>query len=128
MAAPAPTPVLDNCYLHYTSREGAQGIAASGLMRPGRSGYVYLTKDLYAFGADAANRLSIINKPAELACLIDGDTLPQKPSPPPEGPIAEPIRDDEGNLVREGGGSQFVMSASLSVPKDKELWLGLLQP
>lgn len=95
MTALTPTPVLSNYYLHYTSHLGAQNIVAAGCIRPARSGRIYLTKDLYLLGADAAEKLSILNKPVELACLIHDESLSFL-----EGPFPiEPIRDDSGKLA-----------------------------
>lgn len=115
-----PVPTVGNYYLHYTSREGAQGVISAGVIRPGRSGRVYLTQDLYAFGSDAANALSIVNKPVELACLVNIGN--------PSGPYpVEPIRDEQG-VIREAGGTEYYTDASITVSQDKDRWLSLLEP
>lgn len=119
-----PTPSLANYYLHYTSREGAHGIIAAGLIATGRSGKIYLTDRVYTFGADAADALSLMNKAVELACLIQGDGVGRL-----EGPFTvEPIRDGAGNLIRSGGGVEYYSFTPIPVGREKERWLGLLQP
>lgn len=122
MPALTPTPLLANYYLHYAPREGTQNILAAGEIKPGRSGRVYLTSDLYPFGCDAADKLSIVNKPVELACLIEDALVVE-----PEGPSpVEPIRDGSGDLIRAGGGTEYYVTVPITVSRDKERWVGLL--
>jgi hypothetical protein len=122
-----PTPRVANYFLHYTSREGAQGIAAVGYVVPGRSGIVWLTKDLYTFGADAADRLGIVNKPVEVAFLVS-------PSPSAVvGPfVVEPVREPGGRLdvnpIRRGLGTEYRIMSSVAVPREKEARLVLGEP
>jgi len=122
----ARIPEIDSgYYLHYTSREGAQSISITSLIRPGRSGRIYLTRDVYTHGVDAANGLSIVNKPVELACFVDLNGAALAISPPS---LVEPIRDDEGNILRHGGGTEFFVTAQIIVAQGKESWLALYQP
>jgi hypothetical protein len=54
-------------YYYYTSRQGAQDIISAGLIIPGPSGRIYLSSKLYVIGYQAANELSILNKPVEIS-------------------------------------------------------------
>ena len=121
MPALTPTALLTNYYLHYTPREGAQNIISAGAIKPGRSGRVYLTRDFDPFGSDAADKLSIVNKPVELACLIQEDLLADLEGPSP----VESIRDGNGDLLRGGGGSEYYVTSTISVSRDKEHWVNL---
>ena len=121
----ARIPEISGHYLHYTSREGAQSISITRLIRPGRSGRIYLTKEIYAHGVDAANGLSIVNKPVELACFVDLNGVALEISPPS---LVEPIRDDEGNILRHGGGAEFFVTDQITVARGKESWLALSPP
>ena len=124
MPALTPTALLTNYYLHYTPREGAQNIISAGAIKPGRSGRVYLTKEFYPFGCDAADKLSIVNKPVELACLIEEALV----APSEQPSLVEPIRDGSGDLIRAGGGTEYYVTAPITVSRDKERWVGLLEP
>ena len=117
----ATVPQLENCYLHYTSREAAQGIVATGIMRPGRSGRVYLTRTLYTVGAQAVDQLSITGKPVEVALFISVDQVPSTVGPLP----VEPLQDAEGNPLRNGGGVEFTVERPIRAPRDPGTWLTL---
>jgi hypothetical protein len=97
------------CY-HYTSRLAAQNIISMRKLRPGDSGLIWLTPDIYGTGATAANRLAIINKAVEVCLIIptsliaDADRVTR----------VAPILDDQG-IVRDGMGLQFTISDELDV-------------
>jgi hypothetical protein len=123
MPALDPTPRLANYFLHYTSREGAQGICALGEIRPGPSGRIYLTFDLYPFGTDAADRLAILGKPAEVAVLIS------PPTSSPAGPaLIHPVRGRDGTFLRRGGGTEYYVLDPVPVVWDKGAWFMLNEP
>ena len=118
-----PAPRLANYFLHYTSREGAQGISAQGEIRPGPSGRIYLTHDLYPFGADAADRLGIIGKPVEIAVLIS------RPTSAVDGPeLIHPVRGHDGTLLRRGGGTEYYVLDPVPVVWDKGAWFVPSEP
>ncbi len=112
---------MPNFLFHYTSCESVQSISASGYLRPGQSGKLYLTEDLYTAGAEAANRLAITGKPVEVVGVVP----------------RERVVGDEGSeyvrsvrlgraLLREGGGrepwvSQVIQSGAIR-------WLELSAP
>lgn len=91
---------------HYTSREGAQSIRASGSIFPGARGKVFLSPDLYAAGVEAAMKLAITGKPVEMVVVL----------PAPD--IVVTVEKVDGiNLadrwLRPGGGSQIVFDSQV---------------
>ncbi|GEM_PF-3611770 len=84
-----------------------------------------MTRDVYTYGVDAANGLSIVNKPVELACMVDLDEGALEISPP--SPV-EAIRDEEGNILRYGGGVEFFVNVAVTISQGKEPWLILSAP
>lgn len=126
MPVPSPTPRISQYLLHYTSREGAQNIIASGRLAPGPSGQLYFTDDLYLFGVDAAERLSIIRKPVELAVLVSWNDLPREELRDPRP--AEPLQGPDGDYIRPGGGSEYYLSRPVPISREMESWLVLQVP
>ena len=112
-------------YLHYTSRESAQQISASGKLQPRRPGQrLYLSEDFYNRGADAVRNLGIWGKPVELACVVpaidvDGNVWLS------ERGLADPaIWDEQRN--RTGGGSQYYTYDEIDI--SRATWLELFAP
>lgn len=96
---------------HYTNRRGAQEIAISGEVRPGTTGVLYVTPDLYDSGAAAADMLGITGKTVEVvlgSARWDAarDVRVQ---------VALPVRDG-GWVVRSGGGGEVRVREPL--PRD----------
>ena len=118
MAEPAK---VTGCYLHYTSRQAAQAILAAGYIQPGTSGKIYVTDDLYVTGAEAANRLSIVNKPVEGVLLVPteevGTALPAS---------VEELYDGNGELLTQGGGVEYEVETLIHVKSPA--WLDLSRP
>ena len=78
-------------YFHYTSRQRAQEIMSVDRIDAGPSGKIYLATELYVTGAAAADALSIIGKPAEVAIMIaDNPTIPNLTQPSLVGPVIAP--------------------------------------
>ena len=113
----------DHVLYHYSSREGCQGIIATGEIRPGPSGAVYFTDEVFTQGALAADRLSIVGKPVDLrsspiAGSLGGLSI--------EGPYpVHPIRDYRGRLLRKGGGREYLIRREVPSPRD---WVALDWP
>lgn len=118
-----PTPQLENYFLHYTSRSAAQSIILERHLTPGRSGRIFLTRDLYTFGTDASDRLAVTSKCLELALLVTlGDAVLVGPS------IVEPIMNSRGEYWCGGQGIEYSTSQPVSVSFNKEAWLVLNEP
>jgi hypothetical protein len=109
-------------YYHYTSRQSAQDIISAGLIIPGPSGRIYLTEKLYVIGYEAANELSILNRPIEMACEIP-DSLVAGPMPPRR---VRPLRDSSGNIIRRGGGLE--VSTTQAIDARRLQWISLREP
>jgi S1-C subfamily serine protease len=60
----------DIVYYHYTSRLAAQDIISMGLLQLNANGVLFLTPDVYQYGAEAANRLAIEGKPVDVRVEI----------------------------------------------------------
>lgn len=115
-------------YFHYTSRAHAQQIWIGGELRPGASGVLYLTPDLYDKGYQAAESLAIRGKPVEVALAFEDDHV-QKSCRNGEdlSPTrVEPIREG-GRLVRVGGGAECFMKSTLPLTTEVML-LSLREP
>jgi hypothetical protein len=107
-------------YYHYTSRQSAQDIACGGQLKPGRSGSVYLTPQVYASGIDAADYLAIMGKPVEIGVEVDIQGL-GSPSP------AHQLRDASGAITRRGGGLEIKVSSTLPISNPAK-WMSLIEP
>lgn len=99
-------------YYHYTSRQGAQGIVASGRILPSPGGYVFLSPELYDAGARAADALSIQGKPVEFVIVLPVDQT-QILS---DRILVSEIRDGYGRVIRRGQGWQVTAPGDLPVP------------
>ncbi len=106
---------------HYTSRQFAQDINCSLIMRPGPSGIIYLTPETYDSGTGAACALGIIGKPVEFRCEVNTQQRLDGPA------IVRPIRDANGNLIREGGGIEYWTTQEITVTDPPE-WTVLNSP
>lgn len=110
---------------HYTSRQAAQGIICTGIINPGTSGRVYLSSELYATGAAAANALGIISKPVEIAFEIPDN-------PPPAGlsvPFrASPVVGPYGNVIRRGGAPESYTTNAVTILPNESKWLSIREP
>jgi hypothetical protein len=108
---------------HYTTRAGAQAIKIEGVLRPGASGWVYLTPDAYDTGWIAAQRLAthpdhprevvfaIERESIERACSLAGETTAL------EAELVEPLYLD-GRLMRGGGGAEVKIATSVPIPRE----------
>lgn len=67
-------------FYHYTSRLSAQDIISTGLLQLNSNRVIFLTPDVYDYGAEAANRLAIEGKPVEVRVVIPVHLL-SNPSP-----------------------------------------------
>jgi hypothetical protein len=112
-------------YYHYTSRQAAQEIICTGIINPGKAGRVYLSSELYATGAAAADALGIVSKPVEIAFEISSD-------PPPAGlslPFqASPVLGPFGNVIRRGGASETYTTNAVTILQDESKWLSIREP
>jgi hypothetical protein len=90
---------------HYTSRQNAQVISNDGELRPGASGGVYVSPDLYDRGAEALDRLAIPHTSPEMVFIwfadyavlaVDEDDVSE----------VEQYR-QEGRITRRGGGTEI---------------------
>lgn len=109
------TEVVDVFY-HYTSRQGAQDIISTGLLQLNANGALYLTPDVYEYGAEAANRLAIEGKPVEGRLAIPVHLLN---APSPITWVLETAR-------RQGLGRELTVSHPISVAG--LTWTALLWP
>ena len=96
------------CY-HYTSRYAAQNIISTGRLSPSAGGVVFLTPDLYRSGAEAANRLAIIGKPAEVRLEIPLNRLAAM------SPLTSVQIYTQFGLFREGQGHEFTVDRPIDV-------------
>lgn len=96
---------------HYTNRRGAQEIAISGEVRPGATGVLYVTPDLYDSGAAAADKLGITGKAVEVVL----GSASWDAARDVRIRVAMPVRDG-GRVVRSGGGGEVLVRESL--PRD----------
>jgi hypothetical protein len=111
-------------YYHYTSRQFAQNIGCTGQLKPGRNGFVYLTPQLYASGIEAADKLSITNKPVEIGVEVDIGISRLSPTPPTPVP---PIRDSSGAFIRRGGGMEVMVNSPVHIGNPPK-WISLIEP
>ncbi|HXF50905.1 MAG TPA: hypothetical protein VNM43_04415 [Dehalococcoidia bacterium] len=112
---------MPDYFFHYTSRQAAQDIIGSGYLMPGPRGKLYLTEALYTSGAEAANRLAITNKAAEVVGMIPRAVVGGARPPTAVRPLWE-----GGTLTREGGGMELWVSHP--VPAGAIQWLELSVP
>jgi hypothetical protein len=116
-------------YFHYTSDVAAQMIIAAGQLVPGAAGVVYITDEVYAMGADAANALAIpmvgpevatavgvlpLTKPVTLVCVIPHTRVPGIAAAPvaPALPYRDPRN---GQVLYWGGGREFRYPQSINI-------------
>jgi len=111
-------------HFHYTSRQAAQGITASGGLIPGPGGVIYVSPDLYSTGSEVTDRLAIAGKPVEIVGLIPDAALPQ-PLPPSRVvlPLHHPVT---GVIERHGGGAELRIPGPVHLPQ--WWWLGVAPP
>ena len=95
------------CY-HYTSRFAAQSIISTGTLSAGRLGKTWLTPDLYANGADAANCLEIADKVVEVRVRIPAHLVN---SPSSTSRVLEVVFG--GVVVRHGLGNEFTTPVNI---------------
>jgi hypothetical protein len=72
---------------------------------------VFLTRDDYSAGAEAANRLAITGKPVEVRLEIPLDRIPVSW----KERRVKPVLDPEGEVEREGFGTEFQVNRDLDV-------------
>lgn len=108
------------CY-HYTSRQGAQDIVSSGMIKLGRTGVIWLTPTAYALGQEAANRLGIVGKPVEMMVEIPVSMLIGATALSTARAVAQ------GNqMVRQGLGWEFIVRHTINIAGLR--WLPLAWP
>jgi len=112
-------------YYHCTSRLAAQDIICTALINPGKSGRIYLSTEIYATGAAAADALGITTKPVEIAFEI-----PDNPPPPGlSAPFqATPVIGPYGNVIRRGGGAEVYITSPVRVSDNEAKWLSIREP
>lgn len=108
------------CY-HYTSRQGAQDIISTGILKLGRTGVIWLTPTLYALGQEAANRLGIIGKPVELLVEIPVTMLINPATLSPVRAVVQP-----NQMIRQGLGWEFVVRHTINIGGLR--WIALAWP
>jgi hypothetical protein len=108
-------------YYHYTSRQFAQDIGCTGQLKPGQSGFVYLTVQVYASGIDAADKLALTGKPIEIGIEVD---IPGAGLSPTRVP---PIRDPSGAFLRKGGGTELRVPWPVPIGNPPR-WILLAEP
>ena len=116
-------------YFHYTSRIAAQLIIAAGELLPGSDGFVYLTDDPIATGAEAANTLGIpvigplihtrlgemyLSKPVEVVCEIPSERLAATIRLLQEA-AAEYTEFATGRLLYSGKGHQYRYPGTINI-------------
>lgn len=125
-------------YFHYTSRVAAQLIIAADQLSPGAGGAVYLTDEVYATGAEAAQQLAIpvtgpvavtlsgtvlLTKPVEVVCLIPAARIPD--IAPGQAEDVDALRDPRTKeVIYLGGGRQFRYPRPIDVAGLRWLPLG----
>ena len=108
-------------YFHHTSREAAQGIICCGELRPGLSGYIYLTPTAYVDGYIAANELSITGKAVEFRLEIDHARVGKAAR------RVRPLRDSLGRITRRGGGLELTCAYNIKITNPGK-WHPLSEP
>lgn len=115
-------------FFHYTSHAHVQAMRRSGRMRPGVSGKVFLTPDLYDQGCVAADRLSTDHAvPRQMLVAFDQEAIENL-----DGVtelmigLVEPIYLGDA-LYTTGGGHEVTISAEVPVT-DVTLVLRLRDP
>jgi hypothetical protein len=107
-------------YYHYTSRQFAQDIGCTGVLKPGLSGFVYLSPHAYTSGIVAADELSLIGKPIEIGIEIHMHvSSPQS--------FVGPLRDPSGGIIRKGGGTEVTVSNPIPIGNPVN-WITLSEP
>lgn len=107
-------------YYHYTSRELAQEISISGVIRPSSDGYVYLTDVLYRIGWQATDRLALPSTTAEVAIPVQTDRAVW------HSVVPAWFRGQE--LIRRGGGQQWVVDRPIPIAPYPWTWIELEAP
>lgn len=108
-------------YYHHTSREAAQNVICCGELRPGLSGYVYLTPTAYVDGYLAASELAITGKPVELRLEIDHAKVSKGARK------VRPLRDGLGRITRRGGGLELTCAYNIKIANPGR-WHSLSEP
>lgn len=108
-------------YFHYTSAVAAQMIVAAGQLTPSAGGVVYITDEVYATGAEAANHLGIpvvgpevstntgvfpLTKPVVMVCAIPAPRVPAIAAAL-IGPALQYRDRSTGQVIYWGGGGEF---------------------
>ena len=110
-------------YYHYTSRHAAQNVICGdpSLIRPGRSGKVFLSPIRYQYGHEAAGELGIEN-PVEMVCQIPESVV----SVLSEATRVERIINADGTVIRRGRG--WEVNCMAPIPAAKCPWSQVLDP
>jgi hypothetical protein len=111
-------------YYHYTSRSAAQSIIATGIIKPGSDGFVYLAAEVYATGAAAADALGIDNV-VEIAFEISDRPPPRGLSSPFQ---ALPVFGPHGEILRRGGGTEVKTANPVTISTNEAKWLTIREP
>lgn len=106
---------------HYTSRSLAQEIAISKRLKPGSGGRLYLTREHYQQGHEAAARLSIL-KTVEMVCCVLNDQV----NGLSQEQHVDPIIGQDGDEIRPGCGTE--MWTTQEVPLNGNASWILLEP
>ena len=130
---------MPDYYFHYTSLVAAQMVVSSGQLLPGR-GFIYLSDELYASGAKAAQLLGIppsgpavttglgvaqLTKAVDLVCCIPAGRLGPAYLQGPES--ADDFRDHATlAVIYSGGGRQYKYSRPISVVG--LTWVAMVRP
>lgn len=120
-------------FFHYTTRDAAQHIAAAGFIRPGPSGRVWLTWDIFSHGHQARQALALNRGPIDVLFAIDTETVRQvamaygDPKDHLQPSAVRPIRlGGAGQLMLSGGGAEVTVGGP--VPVNPIRVLGLSAP
>lgn len=107
---------------YYASRQFTQDSCCCGVLRPGPSGVVYLSRYRAITGVEAVGTLSL-NSPIEFRCEIKVE-----PSELLRGPFpVQQIYSIDGFLVRPGGGFEFTYEGTIEIGRSPQ-WTALRPP
>ena len=111
-------------YYHYTSRQAAQDILCQNLIKLNDYGLIYLTTIRYEVGHEAANALSIADKPVVIGFEIPLDRVEAPSDPTPVNPL--PDANDPTLYRRRGGGIEVTTSSPIHA--NQLHWFSLQEP